>query len=258
MPVQIFTTVVNRPQFVDYQARLFKKYLREEYQFHVVDDSVEPHLTCRFEEVCAMAGASYHRHPNRYPAKDASAPSAATAAVIQWTFDEIIKKRYADGVVMLLDSDMFLVDDLDVSAYIRGSTIGGLWQKRGHVTYIWNGLMIFNMPEIMRKGGDLDFSCGVVEGCATDTGGHLYYFVHRDGVTVRATDPNMEPAYPRQFKGIDLHDFGLTNGYKIEAHCDAKFLHYRSASNWFGEWRSAADPLEGKTRIFEHMLMERL
>jgi hypothetical protein len=255
MTVQIFTTVVNRPQFVDFQARLFRKYFRNEYQFHVVDDSVEPHITRRFEEVCRATGATYHRKPARFTRNNAA---AACAAALQWTFDEIIKKRYSDQIVMLLDSDMFLIENFDAVEYIRGYTIAGLWQKRNHITYIHNVLLIFNMPEIMRFGGDLDFSSGMLEGCEVDVGGYLYYFLHRDGVKVRATDPNMEPVYPARFKGIDLHDFGLTKGYNMELHCDGRFLHYRSATNWFADWRSSADPLEAKTRIFEHMLMDRM
>jgi len=260
--VQIFTTVVNRPVFQHYQARLFRKYLSGDYRFHVVDDSVEPGMNREFENVCREQGLEYHRRPMRFFRRYFSRldASAATAAAIQWTWDRLIKPNYPNCVVLLLDSDMLLIEPFDPVQYIEGYTLAGLMQKKGHVTYPWNGLMLFNMPEILRLGGDLDFSADPVEGCAVDTAGHLYYFVHRPGVRLRETDPGMAPQYPARYKDIDLHDPELTNGYLIELHCEGRFLHYRSASNWFidGEWRRSSDPLAQKTRVFLQMIEDRL
>ena len=51
MTSQIFTSVVNRPDFVETQAKLFKRFLKDDYQFNVVDDSMEPSITSEFEKV---------------------------------------------------------------------------------------------------------------------------------------------------------------------------------------------------------------
>jgi hypothetical protein len=94
MPFQIFTTVVNRPPFVEYQARLFRKHLSGEHVFHVVDDSVEPGLTGQFVDVCAAHGVRYHRKPRRF---SRPAPSDATAAALPWTYEtRIFEQMIAD------------------------------------------------------------------------------------------------------------------------------------------------------------------
>ena len=46
--IHIFTSVVNRPDFVILQETLFKKFLKDEYKFHVVDDSVDEKLKSSF------------------------------------------------------------------------------------------------------------------------------------------------------------------------------------------------------------------
>ncbi|MEW6688190.1 MAG: glycosyltransferase family A protein [Pseudomonadota bacterium] len=255
MTVQIFTSVVNRPRFLEYQARLFRKYLRNDYRFHVVDDSVQDAVTGEYERVCREHGLLYHRKPKRIRRQD---PSAATSAAIQWAYDTLIRPRHASEIVLFLDSDMFLIDAFDVEAYIDGYAIAGLLQRRGHVVYLWNGLMLFNMPQIMRHGGDLDFSCGRIEGFAVDTGGGLYHFIHRDGVKLRETDPGMQPQYPRELDGIALRDAAATQGYDMELHCGGRFLHYRAASNWFGDWRSTREPLEAKLALLERVIATRL
>jgi len=255
MNVQVYTSVVNRPEFLGYQARLFSKYLARPYSFHVVDDSIERAMTMRFRDICDAHGLQYHRKPERYRLRN---PSGATAAAIQWTFDSLIRPCHGADCVLFLDSDMFLLEPFDIAEYIVGYTLGGLPHKRGHIVYMWNGLMFFNMPELMKLGGDLDFSDGKIDGIDVDTGGYLYYFIHRAGVKLRETDPNFEPRYPTHYNGISLRDPTLTQGYDMELHCDGRFLHYRAASQWFGKWRQSKDQQTAKTRILEQIIDDHL
>lgn len=48
MTIQVFTTVINRPDFVKIQNKLFKKFLKDEYQFTVVDNSVDDNISEKF------------------------------------------------------------------------------------------------------------------------------------------------------------------------------------------------------------------
>ena len=59
MTVQIFTSVVNRPDFVEIQKKLFDKFLNDEYQFNVVDDSLEDQISLEFKTVCVKYGINY-------------------------------------------------------------------------------------------------------------------------------------------------------------------------------------------------------
>ena len=61
MTVQIFTSVVNRPDFVEIQKKLFDKFLEDEYQFNVVDDSLDEQISSEFKEVCKNYGITYYR-----------------------------------------------------------------------------------------------------------------------------------------------------------------------------------------------------
>jgi hypothetical protein len=49
--IHIFTSVVNRPDFVSLQNNLFKKYLKNDYTFHVIDDSVYDVVSKEFKSV---------------------------------------------------------------------------------------------------------------------------------------------------------------------------------------------------------------
>ena len=241
--IHIFTSVVNRPDFVELQQTLFKKFLKNEYQFHIIDDSIVESIESEFQSVCLENGLLYYKKPPRAVAMN---PAQACADTVQWTYDNIICKNHSEDIVLFLDSDMFLIDEFDVSEYMEDASIAGLPQVRGHVTYMWNGIMFFNMPKIEDK--NIDFSDGVVEGHMTDVGGMTYWYFKKTGIEMKETDVQ----YPTHYNEIDLQkDAG---GYNMELHLDGKFLHYRAATNWYSNWRGLDDPLVGKTKVFKQIM----
>jgi hypothetical protein len=245
--IHIFTSVVNRPDFVVLQNKLFEKFLKDDFQFHIVDDSIDSNITKQFKDICSKSGLQYYRKPERTTFMD---PAQACADTVQWSYDNIIRNNHLNDIVFFCDSDLFLIDDFDIYDYVKDAVICGLPQYRGHVTYIWNGIMFFNMPEISKIDLDIDFSLGWVEGELTDVGGHTYYYFQKNNISMKETDA----IYPTHFNDIELQNESVTRGYNFELHLNEKFLHYRAATNWHSDWRSNTDPLENKTRIFNEII----
>ena len=243
--IHIFTSVVNRPDFVVLQDTLFKKFLKNDYQFHVVDDSIDENISSQFNEICQLRNIEYYKKPERTVQMN---PAQACADTVQWTYDNIIRKNHKNDIVFFCDSDLFLIDDFDISEYMSDAIIAGLPQKRGSVTYMWNGIMFFNMPKITDL--DINFSDGIVEGEMTDVGGHTYYYFKENNIIMKETDVQ----YPTHYNEIELQNESITRGYNFELHLDGKFLHYRAATNWHSNWRDFEDPLKLKTEIFKSII----
>lgn len=246
--IHIFTSVVNRPDFVILQDKLFKKFLKNQYQFHVVDDSIDSEISNQFNSICSDNNFSYYKKPERTVQMN---PAQACADTVQWTYDNIIRKNHKNDIVFFCDSDLFLIDDFDISEYMSDAIIAGLPQKRGSVTYMWNGIMFFNMPKITDL--DINFSDGIVEGEMTDVGGNTYYYFKKNNIEMKKTDEEC-PVYPTHYNDIDLQNEDVTRGYNFELHLDCKFLHYRAATNWHTNWRGSEDPLVRKTKIFNQIM----
>lgn len=244
--IHIFTAVVNRPDFVSLQDKLFKKFLKNNYQFHVVDDSIDVKIEEQFRSICELNNIEYYRKPISNVVMN---PAQACAHTVQWTYNNLICKNHLQDIVLFLDSDMFLIDDFDIEKYMEDTIIAGLPQTRGHVTYMWNGIMLFNMPKILDK--NIDFSEGIVDGEMTDVGGHTYWYFKNTGIEMKKTNQEF-PTYPTHFNDIDLQkDSG---GYDMELHLDDKFLHYRAATNWHTNWKGSQDPLVKKTIVFNNLM----
>ncbi len=243
--INIFTSVVNRPDFILLQKKLFDKFLDNEYQFHIVDDSIDDTISEQFKDICSENKFSYYKKPSRTVQMN---PAQACADTVQWTYDNIIKVNHSDDIVFFCDSDLFLIDEFNIEEYMEDAIISGLPQYRGSVTYMWNGIMFFNMPKMTDY--DINFSDGVVNGELTDVGGHTYYYFKKNNFWFKETDVQ----YPTHFYDIELQNEEVTRGYNFELHLDGKFLHYRAATNWYANWRGSEDPLVNKTKIFEKIV----
>ena len=243
--IHIFTSVVNRPDFVLLQNKLFQKFLKNDYQFHVVDDSIDQTISEQFDTICSENGFSYYKKPERTVQMN---PAQACADTVQWTYDTLIKENHKNDIVFFCDSDLFLVDEFDIVDYMNGAIIAGLPQYRGSVTYMWNGIMFFNMP--MMEDLNINFSDGVIEDELTDVGGHTYYYFKKNNIQMKETDVQ----YPTHYYDIELQNEEVTRGYNFELHLDGKFLHYRAATNWHTNWRGSEDPLTYKTKIFNQIM----
>jgi hypothetical protein len=246
--IHIFTSVVNRPDFVTLQGQLFNKFLKDEYHFHIVDDSIDESVSEQFVTICSDSGFSYYKKPERTVKLN---PAQACADTVQWTYDNIIKLNHKDDIVFFCDSDLFLIDEFDISDYMKNDIIAGLPQRRGNVEYMWNGIMFFNMSKM--EDLDIDFSDGVVDGEMTDVGGNTYYYFKKNNIEMKKTDEEC-PIYPTHFNDIDLQNEEVTRGYNFELHLDGKFLHYRAGTNWHTNWRGTKDPLVNKTKIFNQIM----
>ena len=243
--IHIFTSVVNRPDFVLLQNKLFQKFLKNDYQFHVVDDSIDQTISEQFDTICSENGFSYYKKPERTVQMN---PAQACADTVQWTYDTLIKENHKNDIVFFCDSDLFLVDEFDIVDYMNGAIIAGLPQYRGSVTYMWNGIMFFNMP--MMEDLNINFSDGVIEDELTDVGGRTYYYFKKNNIQMKETDVQ----YPTHYYDIELQNEEVTRGYNFELHLDGKFLHYRAATNWHTNWRGSEDPLTYKTKIFNQIM----
>lgn len=251
MTIQIFTSVVNRPDFVEIQDKLFKKFLKNDYEFHIVDDSISLDITEKFKNICEKRNLKYYKKPKNNVNLN---PAQACASAVQWTYNNLIKESCKNDLVCFFDSDMFLIDNFDVEEYLSGATISGLPQSKGTINYMWNGIMFFNMPKIYQIDTEIDFSDGYVEGQLTDVGGHTYYYFEKNNVIMKDTDVQ----YPTHYNNIELQNEEVTKGYNFELHLDSKFLHYRAATNWHSNWKGSKDPLINKTKIFNKIIEELL
>lgn len=246
--IHIFTSIVNRPDFLEYQLQSLNKFVKDDFTFHAVyDNGIDPNVLEKFKEVCD-AGIVLHEADDRVIHSN---PSTCISLVVDWIFNELMLKEYKDDICVILDADMFLIDELNIEEYIEDYPILGIPQNREHVYYITNQLMVFNMPKIISIDTDIDFMDGIVEGQSVDSCGKMYYWFKENNVELK----KVSTEYPSHYNDINIADEGITAGINFEIYDDI-FLHYRAGSNWFHKWKQEKDPLQRKMEIFETIMSD--
>lgn len=170
----IITHSYNRPDFIKTQYLSFKKFLKDPYKFVVFNDSRDDLLSKQIESICQELAIECFRIPPETHDKNNKAYSVGVDESIHYSLETVGYDH--DGIVMIIDSDMFLVRDFNVTEYMEDYDLAAVPQRRHHLNYIWNGLMFMNMNTLPDKKS-LNFSSGWVDNIVTDTGGHTYYYL---------------------------------------------------------------------------------
>lgn len=199
--ILIMTHSFNRPDFIEIQEKTFKKFLKEDYTFAVFNDAPQEEISQQIIETCNRLNLPCIRIPQsihdipyleRLPGEDYHHPAVRCANVVQFSLDTLGFDH--DGIVIIIDSDMFLVKEFCMQEFLDGFDIAGVLQSRQHIKYIWNGLVFFNMQTLPDKK-TINFNCGKVNGIGVDVGGQTYhYFKDHQEVMIQPIDNQHYPA----------------------------------------------------------------
>lgn len=258
----IITHSYNRPDFIEIQAKTFQKFLQDDYEFVVFNDAPKKEMCEQINSTCAALGLRCVRIPQSIHAApylprdqndDFQNPAVRCANVVQYSLDVLGFDH--DGIVVIIDADMFLIKPFSVVEYLNDYQLAGVPQKRQHVNYFWNGLVFFNMNTLPDKRS-MSFNCQKVEGVAVDVGGGLYHYFKAHPELKLSPIGN---EYINQWTHLSsrqekheivrlLYEMQPNN---IEFLINYSFLHYRSGTNWDNR---ANDYHKTKTEILNEFI----
>ena len=197
----IFTTAFNRPDFVDFQDKLFKKFIQDDYEYIVFSDANTKELKKEMRNVCERLNIKcidipqhIHQQPYlpRLPGDNLHQPNIRNCNAVQWAWDNYMSKH--EGPVLLIDSDMFLIRPFSPRELMNQYDVAFVsWGTVDPVTnigydFMWIALICFNMgtlPEL----NSLCFNCGRLPNTYTsiDSGGwtHLYLQKYRNQLNIK-------------------------------------------------------------------------
>ena len=266
--MKIVTAVVNNPIFIEIQYYTLKKYMKCDYEFIVFNDAKD---FCDFtnggditikttiENICKQLNVQCININNQHHANKTNRwcqePSHRTADSMNVILE--YQKQHPD-YYLLLDSDMFLIDDYNIDDYKKYDCSIVLQHRKDidqitDIYYIWNGLYYFNIHKLdtslMNWG--LTFT--------TDTGGRMstwlkaliptLHLLNELSINQHKCDKvhfmkylksgewNMNDM-PTNLKANERlarflqNDIRNINGQFFCELYDDKFFHYRAGGNW--------------------------
>lgn len=245
------------------QHALFKKFLKEEFRFVVFNDANIPENEKKINDMCVALGVECIRIPQkihtlpymqRINGENWNHPSVRNSNVVQYSMDNYGFNH--DDILVLLDSDLFLVNEFSIRDYLRDYDMAGCLHSRGKgssfVDYLWIGLIFIDMKKV-RNIRTICFNTGRINDIPVDAGGYTHYFLknnpenkirHFGSCPISEFFCNMckknnksycthntELLINDGFNGIEIEfiQSGITNS---EFFIGNSFFHYRGGSNW--------------------------
>jgi hypothetical protein len=265
--MKIITAVVNNPTFIEIQYHTLKKYLKgvESFEFIVFNDAKTfPDVTNggdltlreKIRETCQVLNIQC------IPVSNDHHVYLDMSKRHEDTFNKHVLRFQLDNPdkYLLLDSDMFLISELDMMTYFKYDC-AVLLQSRPNLNYIWPGLCYMDLTKIQAphllnwaigRGGDTGSMMeewlkrqanGAIlpntddlrwknQVFKTDT---IYFIPHLWSCSWNETEMPENLKLLKNYKDLltfFTNDTRNNNGkYYCEIY-DKVFLHYRAGSNW--------------------------
>lgn len=219
--IEIYSIHYNRPDLIELQLKSFQKFIEQEFQFTVINNSI-------FSEVFSHIRNECDRNNIKHLSSDNHVPHGP----MHYGWSHIhgmnfFKKQLIDSdaqFVFLIEHDVFFCSHYKkISEIVKEHGVCGVFQNRRHINYFHPGILLFNKA----KSGDLsefDFRGDVIEngvfnkdldGVQVDTGGQTHKYIKNNPERIYFID---------RFVSNQIED--------IQA--DQVLYHMVNGSNWSG------------------------
>ena len=237
MEIIICTVVYNKPGFIEYQYECLKKYITVPFRFIVFDNSVGDDEIPRH---CSYVGASYIRVPQHIHINND--PSSRSGASLNYALQYIYHDMSFRGIVMVNDSDLFLVNNYDPVERLGQHDMVGIGQSN-------NGVFYTNQFLIMNFGTLPNFhEISFLPTKGLDCGGLLIEYFERHPNVRHGGCPIVNSgmfhhdtldSVPEIYKDYVREEINIIKTGDYANRCfseivDDVFLHIRAGSNWYG------------------------
>lgn len=240
METKIFTLVFNRPDLLQQQIDSFKKNFIGDYEFNVVYDTRDNKYLKEFSEICDNNGVNFYHHVSQ----PGYTPSFYGSDNFRWAYENIILKKEEESFILVMDHDLFLIDEFDVNEFMDGYDIATNTQAREYIKYPWQGLFLFKRSVLAPK--KWNFHPVTVDGISCDAGGGLHSLYEDPNISIR----DVLPEYPSEYEGINLDE--NDDGFCFELFANATFLHSKNASYWHNGYDISGK--DNKTNLINFIL----
>ncbi len=174
----IITPTSNHPEYIIWQNKCFKKYLKDKYEFIIFNDATDEMLKQQIDETCQMLNIKSIQvsQKNRPIGTVYSWASYRHGQALNYLMNTIGFDH--NGIVAIVDSDMFLIKDFSIIDYLEGYDIAGVARgpENNDQAYIWPGLIFFNINTLPDKK---KITLSPNDSLGFDTGGELSQYLQK-------------------------------------------------------------------------------
>lgn len=243
--IDLITVSFNNPIIIDYQIKLFKKFLKGNYCHIICDNSNMEEHAKQIKEVCVKNNITYiHCEPQKVP----HGFSDSHGIALNWIYKEVIQKRKNNFA--FLDHDIFPIKEVNIESYLENSELAGRVDEISGIWYLWPGFSFFRYE--LLKDIKTNFrryrKWNIFKVPIVDTGSGNWYPLY--------SKYDIQKVNRVHFSGWNIVDNKPTTFEEAKgSFIQEKLVDYSTDKIWFhsicgAEWRN----VKGKNKIVYKML----
>jgi hypothetical protein len=188
------TSIANHSDFIKIQHQTLKNFLKDDYEYIIFNDAFDDNEAQEINDACLLLGITCIRIPQ----ENRGTPSWMLEeysqfvqehpwwSVAAFRHDQAIaymmkmKGFNYNGIVVLLDADLFLINDFSIVDFLEDYDIAGV--RLGYEPnrlHFWPGLMFFRMDRLPNKE-TMEFTPVMTKELTLNTGGSLYHYLEKN------------------------------------------------------------------------------
>lgn len=183
--VLIIIHAFNRPIFIEWQCKTFKKFLLDDYEFVVFNDAPPGPTHDAIVDMCNLWNVTcipipQEIHDREYGPEELWFARGGKHGLrhsdgIQYSLES--RGFDHNDTVVLFDADIFMIRPFSFKRMSKRFDIASVMRANGPFKYLWPGLCILAMDRLPDKT-TLNYYCGRYDGIyGVDTGGGTYKYL---------------------------------------------------------------------------------
>lgn len=225
MEVTIFSLYSNRPDFIKLQKECFKKHLKDPYKWVIINNRGYLYdKTQEIEEECIAQGIEFLTIEHEIEIE----VSQLVANSLNFLWKGKASKE--SGIVVIMDSDLFLNKDISFVELLGDNDMFFCPQYTdGHI-WPWPGFMGFNMSKI--KAEDVSFELLKINDVYADVGSGLNKYIEKYQPWIKLVERQeiIDQDWPVPDTNQTLYEWGFPKPYSVDFLPFA--FHYKTGSNY--------------------------
>jgi hypothetical protein len=232
--ISIYSIHYNRPDLIRYQYESIVKFVKDDFEFIVIDNSILPEISREMKNQCDILGVTYKYTNNQIP-HGIMTYGWSHIHGLEFFKNDVINNPVSN--ILLIEHDVFLCSDFSkIRQILSNYALCGVKQEREHIEYVHPGIMYINkdlyddlhnldLRGDVRIDGVLNPDMG---GISIDVGGRTYKYIinNRDKVLYIDQYVNKYLEEPDTNKHVFYHMVRGSNWIGTESELNVKKMSY--------------------------------
>ena len=229
--IDLITVAFNNPVIIDYQIKLFRKFLKSSFTHIVCDNSNNEEKALSIKKACEENNITYI---NITSTEKASGFSDSHGRALNRIYKNFVQKRAKNFA--FLDHDILPIKEVNIGEYLANTDLFGAVMERGGIWYLWPGFAFYRYDYLKNKKLNFriyrKFNFIKVKGADTGSGNWYPLYSKYNRNKFKKPDDILWNIRENRPANENEQEGNVIQESLVQYYLDKSWLHTMCASEW--------------------------